>query len=339
MNNIKTIHLSSLPLDEYKLYFDCFNYVHIFINKQHYILNKYESKLIYYKIKSKNLIFQKEKYNNITYNVYDIKLISKIILGAKINEIFNYIYLQLSDNIEIEISKERCLEERKTYEINKFDSNKKVIFINGVEYKALSKLMEVINRYFICKNDNIYCNYNGEEKKVKLKLHTDNYNIFKNNRYLKQNLKVEFDNKYFLFYINYHENIPDLLSDSYTENMCFPVIYYYHGRCIGHEYMWEFYCDITDYVDKIINYIPEKTLNILNETNTPQYINLENNNLRYTFDIIPKENSDGEICLEYSFSEAESINEEDETISHVSELLDIYLLKPIKEWNNTNKIN
>ena len=202
--------------------------------------NYYISELIYNKIESilPNTIEVSDIVKN--NNNYDIRLI------CKIKEETKEFYVQLFDKKELVYSMEI---------VNKLQSNNKYIITNfmntnygniiitsdGKRYWIGRKLMKILKDYFHAKDNQIICYYNNQFKNAKLTLITgDDLTLNDNTKILYQSLKLEIDNKKFVFYINKFNFIDFNKKGLYH----FMFMYNYrHSMLYAYEYLKdEYYC-------------------------------------------------------------------------------------------------
>lgn len=314
MSNLKNCELAEIDEDDeddkyyniqegtYKVVLDDFSSCELFSidnsEKLKHQPNYYISQLIYNKIES--ILPNTIKISDIEDNNdnYDIKLI------CEIKEENKEFYVQLFDKKELVYSMEI---------VNRLQSNNKYIITNfmktnygniiitsdGKRYWIGKKLMKILKDYFNVEDNQIICYYNNQFKNVRLTLITgDELTLNDNSKILYQNLKLEIDNKKFVFYIN-KSNFIDFNKKGLYHFMF--MYNYRHSILYAYEYLQdEYYClthkerkILLDNIDQKIS----RTFNDINNQYTYNYLTDKDNNL-HSFIIKVNENKTISVELE-----------------------------------------
>ena len=185
-------------------------------------------------------------------------------------------------------------------------------------------LIDILETYFECKNGNIYCIYNNKKEIVKLTLITGNKIITENEIHedrikIPQSLKLEIGNKKFTFYVNNAEVINYRKEGKY----CFLAMHAHNNLIYGYEFKEDkYYC---------LKLEENLILKNIDQEKAMKFKMMEDQNF-YTYLL-----SNNEKC-------GMIVNiDEDNNITHklvklndkcFENILDISLLKPVKEWDN-----
>lgn len=225
----------------YKILFDKYDICYLFDdNDLIYELNDTKSYSILRKIKDLNLNNETINISDHNYLNYNVKLICRIIDDNK------KIFIQIPNEELIFIDEIKYdtiykLEPNTEYVISNFTRTKYggTITSKGRKYWVNKRLIDTLQNYFECENNNITCIYNSEEVFPKLTLITEKEeiktirenNTNKNIRIIYQSLKMEFDEKKFTFYINNSEPIDYNKEREYT----FSVVYMHNEDIFAYE--------------------------------------------------------------------------------------------------------
>lgn len=193
----------------YKILFDKYNLCYLFDNNDNliYELNDSKSYSILRRIKDLNLNGKTINISEHKYLDYNVKLIC--MMNINIKEIFIQTpneELIFIDEINITLN----LKPSSEYIITNFEKSKYSGIITtstGQKYYICRRLLDILQRYFKCKNNKITCVYNNKEEIPKLTLITNQWDEFKNIQgeyipILRQRLKMEIGEKKFSFYVN-----------------------------------------------------------------------------------------------------------------------------------------
>ena len=231
----------------YKILFDKYDICYLFDNDDLiYELNDAKSYLILKKIKDLNLNSEAINISEHKYLDYNVKLICKININIK--EIFIQMpneELIFIDKINITLN----LKPNSEYIITNFEKSKYSGIIttsNGQKYYICRRLLDILQRYFKCKNNKITCVYNNKEEIPKLTLITNQWDEFKNIQgenipILRQRLKMEIGEKKFSFYVNNS----DFINYNKEHSYYFSTIYVYNYCIYGYEYQEDKYYNLT----------------------------------------------------------------------------------------------
>lgn len=231
----------------YKILFDKYDICYLFDNDDLiYELNDTKSYSILKKIKELNLNSKTINISEHNYFDYNVKLICKINIDIK------EIFIQSSNEKLIFIDKINItlnLKPSSEYIITNFEKSKYSGIIttsNGQKYYICRRLLDILQRYFKCKNNKITCVYNNKEEVPKLTLITNQWDEFKNIQgeyipILRQRLKMEIGEKKFSFYVNSFDRINYNKEHSYY----FSTIYVYNYCIYGYEYQEDKYYNLT----------------------------------------------------------------------------------------------
>ena len=193
------------------------------------------------------------------------------------------------------------------------------------KYYINKKVIDILETYFKCKNDKIYCVYNNKKEITKLTLITKDEILTEDgSTKILQNLKLEIGNKKFTFYINN----PKVIDYKKEGKYCFLAMHIYNNSLYNNLiYGYEFKEDEYYYLkheEKLI-------LKNIDKEISKNFKNMEDQNL-YTYLL-----SNSEKC-------GMIVNiDKDKNVTHklvklndkcFESLLDISLLKPVKEWDN-----
>ena len=106
------------------------------------------------------------------------------------------------------------------------------IYHNEIKkYYINKKIMDILEKYFMCEEDKIYCIYNNKKVVAKLTLITKDV-METDDQTLQQSLKLEIENNKFTFYINDSKNI----NYTKTGKYCFLAMHLYNNLIYGYEY-------------------------------------------------------------------------------------------------------
>lgn len=193
------------------------------------------------------------------------------------------------------------------------------------KYYVNKKVIDILEKYFKCEKDKIYCIYNHKKEIAKLTLITKDEILTEDgSTKILQSLKLEIGNKKFTFYINN----PKVIDYKKEGKYCFLVMHIYNNSLYNNLiYGYEFKEDEYYYLkheEKLI-------LKNIDKEITKNFKNMEDQNL-YTYLL-----SNNEKC-------GMIVNiDKDKNVTHklvklndkcFESLLDISLLKPVKEWDN-----
>lgn len=192
----------------YKILFDKYDICYLFDNDDLiYELNDSKSYSILRRIKDLNLNSKAINISEHNYLDYNVKLI--IMINNDNKEIFIQTpneELIFIDEINIILN----LKPSSEYIITNFEKSKYSGIITtstGQKYYICRRLLDILQRYFKCKNNKITCVYNNKEEIPKLTLITNQWDEFKNIEgenipILRQRLKMEIGEKKFSLYVN-----------------------------------------------------------------------------------------------------------------------------------------
>ena len=227
---------------------------------------------------------------------YDIKLI------CEIKEENKEFYVQLFDKKELVYSMEI---------VNRLQSNKKYIITNfmetnygniiitsdGKRYWIGRKLMKILKDYFNVEDNQIICYYNNQFKNAKLILITgDDLTLNDNTKILYQSLKLEIDNKKFVFYIN-KSNFIDFNKEGLYHFMF--MYNYRHSMLYAYEYLQDEYYCLTHKERKILlDNIDQKISRTFNDINNQYTYNYLTDNDKNLHSFIIKVNKNKTISVE-----------------------------------------
>ena len=193
------------------------------------------------------------------------------------------------------------------------------------KYYISKKVIDILEKYFKCNNDNIYCVYDNKKEIAKLTLITGDEILTEDgSTKILQSLKLEIGNKKFTFYINN----PKVIDYKKEGKYCFLAMHIYNNSLYNNLiYGYEFKEDEYYYLkheEKLI-------LKNIDKEIAKNFKNMENQNL-YTYLL-----SNNEKC-------GMIVNiDKDKNVTHklvklndkcFESLLDISLLKPVNEWDN-----
>lgn len=183
-----------------------------------------------------------KKYQDSCGNPINIRCYIDVNLICKINNEYKEIYIQeLKYNEKPNLIYKLCfvsdLKPNSKYIISNFTKSEYnsggVIISEGVKYYVSKKVLNILETYFECKNDNIYCKYNNKKEIAKLTLITEDEIITDNDiKILRQSLKLEVENKKFTFYINNSNHINYMKEGKY----CFLIMHIYNNLIYGYEF-------------------------------------------------------------------------------------------------------
>lgn len=176
------------------------------------------------------------------YNPIYIRCYNYVNLICKINNEYKEIYIQeLKYNEKPILIYKLCfvsdLKPNSKYIISNFTKSEYrsggVITSEGVKYYVSKKVLNILETYFECKNDNIYCKYNNKKEIAKLTLITEDEIVTDNDiKILRQSLKLEVENKKFTFYINNSNHINYMKEGKY----CFLIMHIYNNLIYSYEF-------------------------------------------------------------------------------------------------------
>lgn len=195
------------------------------------------------------------------------------------------------------------------------------------KYYINKKVIDILETYFKCEKDNIYCVYNHKKEIAKLTLITEDKIMTEDgSTKILQSLKLEIDNKKFTFYINN----PKVINYNKEGKYCFLAMHIYNNSLYnnliyGYEFKEDKYYYLK-YEEKLIlkNIDNEIAKNFKMSNNQNLYTYLLSNNKKCGMVInIDKDNNVSYKLVKLNDNCFENI-------------LDISLLKPVKEWNNND---
>ena len=281
----------------YKILFDKYNLCYLFGDNDNliYELNDSKSYSILRRIKDLNLNSKTINISEHNYLDYNVKLI--IMINNDNKEIFIQTpseELIFIDEINITLN----LKPSSEYIITNFEKSKYSGIITtstGQKYYICRRLLDILQRYFKCKNNKITCVYNNKEEIPKLTLITNQWDEFKNIQgeyipILRQRLKIEIGEKKFSFYVNNFDRINYNKEHSY----CFSVVYVYNSCIYGYEYQEDKYYNLTS--KKLIiadNLDKELEKKITNMEVIDEYAYLKSNGEDRGLALIIEQESDG----------------------------------------------
>ena len=193
------------------------------------------------------------------------------------------------------------------------------------KYYISKKVIDILEKYFKCKNDKIYCVYNNKKEIAKLTLITEDEILTEDgSTKILQSLKLEIGNKKFTFYINN----PKVIDYKKEGKYCFLAMHIYNNSLYNNLiYGYEF----KEYEYYYLKHEEKLILKNIDKEISMNFKNMENQNL-YTYLL-----SNNEKC-------GMIVNiDKDNNITHklvklndkcFESLLDISLLKPVNEWDN-----
>lgn len=190
------------------------------------------------------------------------------------------------------------------------------------------RVIDILKTYFKCENDKIYCVYNNKKEIAKLTLITEDKILTEDgSTKILQSLKLEIGNKKFTFYINN----PNVINYKKEGKYCFLTMHIYNNSLYnnliyGYEFKEDKYYYLKYEEKLILKYTDDEIANNFRMS--------KNQNL-YTYLL----SNHGKKC-------GMIINiDEDNNITHklvnlndkcFENILDISLLKPVKEWDNND---
>ena len=194
------------------------------------------------------------------------------------------------------------------------------------KYYVNKKVIDILETYFKCEKDKIYCMYNNKKSIAKLTLITGDELITENGSKLLQSLKLEIGNKKFTFYINDINTINYEKEDKY----CFLVMHIYNNSLYnnliyGYEFKKDKYYCLKFEERLILNNIDReiaRNFQMMIKQDCYTYL-LSNNAMCGMIINIDK----------YKNITTKLVKLNDKCFE---ELLDISLLKPLSEWNINN---
>lgn len=274
----------------YKILFDKYDICYLFDNDDLiYELNDSKSYSILRRIKDLNLNSKAINISDHNYLDYNVKLI--IMINNDNKEIFIQTpneELIFIDEINITLN----LKANSEYIITNFEKSKYSGIITtstGQKYYICRKLLDILQRYFKCKNNKITCVYNNKEEIPKLTLITNQWDEFKNIQgeyipILRQRLKMEIGEKKFSFYVNNSDFI-----NNKEHLYCFSAVYIHDDNIFAYDITKDKYYYLNgDYIgqlmlnniDKKINHDYNHNVNLdlytcIIKDNEKQCINIE----------------------------------------------------------------
>lgn len=273
-----------------------------------------------------------KKYQDSCGNPINIRCYIDVNLICKINNEYKEIYIQeLKYNEKPNLIYKLCfvsdLKPNSKYIISNFTKSEYnsggVIISEGVKYYVSKKVLNILETYFECKNDNIYCKYNNKKEIAKLTLITEDEIITDNDiKILHQSLRLEIGNKKFTFYINNF----NLINYKKEGKYCFLFIHIYNSSLYNYLiYGYEFKEDKYYYLK-----LEERVI-------------LKNINQKISKNLKKKENQDLYTCLLSNNEKCGMLVsiDEDKNVTHklvklnvkyFDSILDISLLKPVSKW-------
>ena len=240
------------------------------------------------------------------------------------------------------------------YNINNFHLNERnyitsinsSTFVTGKKYdrecgdaRMNIRIKDILETYFKCENDKIYCKYNNKKEIAKLTFITDNIiETDDDTNILLQSLRLEIGNKKFTFYINN----PKLIDYNKEGKYCFLVMHIRSDPCLisnnlilGYEFNKDKYYYLK-YEEKLI-------LKNIDKKIAGKYINMKNQDL-YTYLLSNNERCGMTINIDKDHNVTYKLVKLNDKC--FEKLIDISLLKPVSEWNkelyeinNINNIN
>lgn len=192
---------------------------------------------------------------------------------------------------------------------------------SGSKFYISSKIINILETYFECKNGDIYCIYNNKKEEVKLTLITGDKIVTENEICMDrikipQSLKLEIGNKKFTFYVN-DANIINYKKEG---KYCFLAMHAHNNLIYGYEFKEDkYYCLKLEENLILKNIDQEKAMKfkMMEDQNFYTYLLSNNEKCGMIVDI-----------------------DEDNNITHklvklndkcFENILDISLLKPVKE--------
>lgn len=167
---------------------------------------------------------------------YTTLLYENIYLSCKLNNEYKEIFIcGCKDPILIyKLCYISDLKPNREYIISNFTKSKYKPggIIRPGKYYINKKVMSILEKYFICEEDRIYCIYNNKKVNVKLTLITKDVIETDDDQILHQSLKLEIGNRKFTFYINDSKNINYMKTGKY----CFLAMHLYNNLIYGYEY-------------------------------------------------------------------------------------------------------
>lgn len=232
----------------HKEYFLCTN-SSIWIHDELYYIYKYNEENIRKSISScggKSEFVQNYHNDQFYYNDYGYTtlLYKNIYLSCKVDNEYKEIFIHgCKDPILIyKLCYISDLKPNTKYIISNFTKSKyksggiitakQLYYNNANKYYINKKVMSILEKYFICEEDKIYCVYNNKKVNVKLTLITKDVIETDDDQILHQSLKLEIGDNKFTFYINDSKNINYMKTGKY----CFLAMHLYNNLIYGYEF-------------------------------------------------------------------------------------------------------
>ena len=196
------------------------------------------------------------------------------------------------------------------------------------KYYINKKVIDILEKYFICEKDKIYCMYNHKKEIAELTLITEDEILTEDgSTKILQSLKLEIGDKKFTFYINN----PKVIDYKKEGKYCFLTMHIYNNSLYnnliyGYEFKEDKYYYLKYEEKLILKYIDDKIANNFRMSkNQNLYTYLLSNNGRKCGMII---NIDKDNNVTHKLAKLN-----DKCFENI---LDISLLKPVNEWNNND---
>lgn len=323
---------------------------YIYNDSIHDCLNKNNIKLEKLEIIDKIITYDKIYEDMFIYKINEPSIYNNYLICNKINDNVKEFFIEQEKNEEIykypvynEIYDNGIgFPPKIHYNIKEFylntcgiNSIKSSTFYTGNKYNYPSydytilihkKIRNILQTYFKCENDKIYCIYNNKKEIAKLTFITED--IIKtddNNNILLQSLRLEIGEKKFTFYINN----PKLINYNKEGKYCFLVIHVRSGSSlisnnliVGYEFNKDEYYYLK-YEERLI------LKNIDNEI-AGKYINMKKQDL-YTYLLSNNERCGMTINIDKDHNVTYKLVKLNDKC--FEKLIDISLLTPVSEWN------
>lgn len=196
------------------------------------------------------------------------------------------------------------------------------------KYYINKKVIDILEKYFICENDKIYCVYNNKKEMAKLTLITEDKILTEDgSTKILQSLKLEIDNKKFIFYINN----PNVINYKKEGKYCFLTMHIYNNSLYnnliyGYEFKEDKYYYLKYEEKLILKYIDNNIANNFRMSKNQNLYTYLISNIGKKCGMIVNIDKDNNITHKL-------VNLNDKCFENI---LDISLLKPVKEWNNND---
>lgn len=205
--------------------------------QEFYSRNKYDIDKAIYSCGGKSKSIPNEHYFHLINDYgYVTRLYENVCLSCKIDNEYKEIFIcGCKDPILIyKLCYISDLKPNREYIISNFTKSKYKSggIIKPGKYYINKKVMSILEKYFICEEDKIYCVYNNKKVNVKLTLITKDVIETDDDQILHQSLKLEIGNRNFTFYINDSKNINYMKTGKY----CFLAMHLYNNLIYGYEF-------------------------------------------------------------------------------------------------------